>query len=67
LIAIELGLSTGGESVRNHLSEAVGEIRRSEGVASQESVSVLLEVIGCLRRIARLLSDNGFETGSETL
>ena len=39
----------------------------AEGVASQESVSVLLEVIERLRTIERLLSDNGFETGSETL
>jgi hypothetical protein len=67
LIEIELGLSTGGQSVRNRLSEVASEIRGSEGVASQESVSVLLEVIERLRKIERLLSDNGFEIGSETL
>jgi hypothetical protein len=39
----------------------------AEGIASQESVSVLLEVIERLRKIERLLSDNGFEIGSETL
>ena len=66
LIEIELGLSTGGQSASNRLSEVVSEIRRSEGVASQESVSVLLEVIERLRKIERLLSDNGFETSSET-
>jgi hypothetical protein len=66
LIEIELGLSTGGQSVCNRLSEIVSEIRRSEGVASQESVSVLLEVIERLRKIERLLSDSGFETGSDT-
>jgi hypothetical protein len=65
LIEIELGLSTGGRSVRNRLFEVVSEIRRSESVASQESVSVLLEVIERLRKIERLLSDNGFETGSD--
>ena len=48
--------------MRNRLSEVVSEIRRSEGVASQESVSVLLGVIERLRKIERLLSDNGFET-----
>jgi hypothetical protein len=53
--------------VRNRLSEVVSEIRRSEGVASQESVGVLLGVIERLRKIERLLSDNGFETDSETL
>jgi hypothetical protein len=67
LIEIELGLSTGGQSVRNRLSEVVSEIHGSEGVASQKSVSVLLEVIERLRKIERLLSDNGFEAGSETL
>jgi hypothetical protein len=67
LIEIELGLSTGGQSVRNRLFEVVSEIRRWEGVASQESMSVLLEVVERLRKIERLLSDNGFETGSETL
>jgi hypothetical protein len=56
-----------GQSVRNRLFEVVSEIRPSEGVASQESVSVLLEVIERLRKIERLLSDNGFEAGSETL
>ncbi len=66
LIEMELGLSTGGKSVRNRLSEIISEIRRSEGVASQESVSVLLDVIERLGKIERLLSDNGFETGSET-
>lgn len=40
LIEMELGLSTGGKSVRNRLSDVISEIRRSEGVASQESVSV---------------------------
>ena len=45
LIELELGVSTGGQSVRNCLSEVVSEVRRSVGVASQESVSVLLEVI----------------------
>ncbi len=45
LIEIELGVSTGEQSVRNCLSEVVREIRRSEGIASQESMSVLLEVI----------------------
>jgi hypothetical protein len=59
---IEVGLSTGGQSARNRLSDAVSEIRRSEGVASRESVSVLLEVIECLKKIEGLLSDNGFET-----
>jgi hypothetical protein len=49
-----------GQSVRNRLFEVVSEIRPSEGVASQESVSVLLEVIERLRKIERLLSDNGF-------
>lgn len=66
LIEMELGLSTGGKSVRNRLSEVISEIRRSEGVASQESVSVLFDVIERLGKIERLLSDNGFETGSET-
>ena len=66
LIEIELGLSTGGQSVRNRLSEVVSEIRRSEGVASRESVTVLLEVIERLKKIEGLLSDNGFETGSQT-
>ena len=66
LIEIELGFSTGGQSVRHRLSEVVSEIRRSEGVASQESVSVLLEAIERLRNIERLLPDNGFQTGSET-
>jgi hypothetical protein len=51
LIEIELGLSTGGQSERNLLFEVVSEIRRSEDVASQESVSVLLEVIERLRKI----------------
>jgi hypothetical protein len=67
LIEIELGLSTGVQGVRNRLSEVASEIRRSEGVASQESMSVLVEVIERLRKIERLLSDNGFETGSEAL
>jgi hypothetical protein len=67
LIEIELGLSIGGQSVRNRLSEVVGEIRQSGGAASQESLGVLLEVIERLRTIERLLSDNGFETGSEIL
>jgi hypothetical protein len=66
LIEIELGLSTGGQSVRNRLSEVVSEIRRSEGVASRESVTVLLAVIERLKKIEGLLSDNGFETGSES-
>jgi hypothetical protein len=66
LIEIELGLSTGGQSVRNRLSEVVSEIRRSEGVASRESVTVLLDVIERLKKIEGLLSDNGFETGSES-
>jgi hypothetical protein len=67
LIEIELGLSTDGQSVSNRLSEVVSEIRRSEGVASQDTVSVLLEAIERLRKIERLLSDNGFETGPENL
>ncbi|ESZ04728.1 MULTISPECIES: hypothetical protein [unclassified Mesorhizobium] len=66
LIEMELGLWAGGKSVRNRLSEVISEIRRSEGVASQESVSVLLDVIERLGNIERFLSDNGFETGSET-
>lgn len=66
LIETELGLSTGGQSVRDHLSAVVSEIRRSEGVATQESVNVLLEVIERLSKIERLLSDNGSETSSET-
>ncbi|MBZ9838817.1 hypothetical protein LB527_19245 [Mesorhizobium sp. CA3] len=66
MIEMESGLSAGGKSVRNRLSEVISEIRRSEGVASQESVSVLLDVIDRLGKIERLLSDNGFETGSET-
>ena len=66
LIEIELGRSTGEQSVRNRLSEVVSEIRRSEGVASQESVSVLLEVIERLKKIEGLLSDNGFETLGES-
>ena len=66
LIETELGLSTGGQSVRDRLSEVVSEIRRSEGVATQESVNVLLEVIERLSKIERLLSDNGSETSSET-
>ena len=52
--------------MRNRLSEVVSEIRRSEGVASRESVTVLLEVIERLKKIEGLLSDNGFETGSQT-
>jgi len=39
----------------------------AQGVASQEIVSVFAEVIEGLRKIERLLSDNGFEIGSETL
>jgi hypothetical protein len=39
----------------------------AEGIASQESVSVLLEVIERLREIEGLLPGNGFEPGSETL
>jgi hypothetical protein len=65
LIEIELGLSTGGPSASNRLSDVVSEIRRSEGVASQESVGVLLEVIERLRKVERHLCDNGFETGKE--
>ncbi|MBC9882169.1 hypothetical protein G8O24_33115 [Bradyrhizobium sp. INPA01-394B] len=66
LVETELGLSTGGQSVRDRLSEVVSEIRRSEGVATQESVNVLLEVIERLSKIERLLSDKGSETSSET-
>ncbi len=66
LIETELGLSTGGQSVRDRLSEVVSEIRRAEGVATQESVNVLLEVIERLSKIERLLSHNGSETSSET-
>ena len=66
LIETELGLSTGGQSVRDRLSEVVSEIRRSGGLASQESVDVLLEVIERLSKIERLLSDDGSETSPET-
>jgi hypothetical protein len=66
IIEFELGLATGGQGVRNRLAEVVSEIRRSDGVASQESVNVLLEVIERLKKVERLLSDSGFETGSET-
>jgi hypothetical protein len=66
LIEIELGFSTGGQNVRNRLIEVVNEIRRSEGVATHESLNVLLDVIEHLEKIERLLSDNGFETSSET-
>jgi hypothetical protein len=66
IIEFELGLATGGQSVRNRLAEVVSEIRRSDNVASQESVNVLLEVIERLSKVERLLSDSGFETGSGT-
>ena len=62
LIETELGLSMGGQSVRRRLSEVVSDIRRSEGIATQESVRVLLEVIERLNKIEQLLSDDGFET-----
>jgi len=66
LLEIELGLSTGGRSASNRLSDVVSEIRRADGVATQESVGVLLEVIERLKRVERLLCDNGFETGTES-
>ncbi|RUX09085.1 hypothetical protein EOA30_04775 [Mesorhizobium sp. M8A.F.Ca.ET.059.01.1.1] len=66
IIEFELGLGTGGQSVRNRVADVVSEIRRSDGAANQESVNVLLEVIERLGKIERLLSDSGFETGSET-
>jgi hypothetical protein len=64
LIELELGLATASQSARNRLSEVVDEIRRTEGMASEESVSVLLDVIERLRKVERLLSENGFETAS---
>ncbi|RUX19651.1 hypothetical protein EOA23_30105 [Mesorhizobium sp. M2A.F.Ca.ET.042.01.1.1] len=66
IIEFELGLGTSGQSVRNRLAGVVSEIGRSDGVASQESVNVLLEVIERLKKVERLLSDSGFETSSET-
>jgi hypothetical protein len=59
LVEIELGLSTGGQSVRNRLCEVVSEISQSKGLASQESVSTLLEVIQRLTKIEGLLSSTG--------
>ena len=65
LIETELGLSTGRRSVSNRLSEITDEIRRTAGVVTQENVSGLLEVIECLKKVERLLLDNGFETARD--
>jgi hypothetical protein len=65
-IEIELGLSTGSPSARNRLSGVVSEIRRAEGVVSQESVNVLLDIVERLRKIEGLLRKSGFETAVDT-
>lgn len=66
LIEIELGLSTGSRSVRSGLIQVVSEIHRSEGVATQESESILLDAIERLEKIERLLAENGFETSLDS-
>jgi hypothetical protein len=66
IIELELGLFTGGESVGNRLFKVVNDIRQSEGLLSEASMSVLLDVIERLKRVELVLSDNAFDPAGDT-
>lgn len=65
VIELEL-LIADDRSVRDRLSEIVDEVRESKGQLSETGIGALLDVIGRLEKIERLLSNAGFETGSRT-
>lgn len=59
-------LFVGNSTARNLLTEIVNEVRRSDGLLSEDGVASLLDVIERLKKIEQFLSDSGFTTQATT-